>query len=45
MCLLLKLDYVKFGVSNLFFPKVIEEKPLGSARPLVKEGLDNRFDA
>ena len=28
MCILLKLDYVKFGVSNLFFSKVIEEKPL-----------------
>ena len=25
----LKLDYTKFGVSNLFFSKVIEEKPLG----------------
>ena len=33
MCILLKLDYVKFGVSNLFFSKVIKEKPLrGSAR-------------
>ena len=42
MCILLKLDYAKFGVSNLFFSKVIEEKPLGgSARPpsLVKEGI------
>ena len=29
MCILLKLDYAKFGVSNLFFSKVIEEKPLG----------------
>ena len=35
----LKLDYATFGVSNLFFSKVIEEKPLvaggggwGSAR-------------
>ena len=28
MCILLKLDYVKFRVSN-FFPKGIEEKPLG----------------
>ena len=35
MCILLKLDYAKFGVSNLFFSKVIDEKPLGeSARPL-----------
>ena len=29
MCILLKLDYAKFGVSNLFFSEVIEEKPLG----------------
>ena len=29
MCILLKLHYAKFGVSNLFFSKVIEEKPLG----------------
>ena len=28
MCILLKSDYAKFGVSNLFFSKVIEEKPL-----------------
>ena len=38
MCILLKLDYAKFGVFNLFFTKVIEEKPMGggggSARPL-----------
>ena len=27
--MLLKLDYGKFGVSNLFLSKVIEEKPLG----------------
>ena len=42
MCILLKLDYGKFCVSNLFFSKVMEEKPFGgSARlpPLVKEGL------
>ena len=25
MCILLKLDYVKFGISNLFCSKVIEE--------------------
>ena len=24
MCILLKLDYAKFGVSNLFFSKVME---------------------
>ena len=38
MCILSKLDYAKFDVSNLYFSKVIEEKPLGSS-PLVKEGL------
>ena len=42
MCLLLKLDYAKFGVSNLFSSKVIKEKlfllrggwldPLGKGR-------------
>ena len=32
MCMLLKLDYAKFGVSYLLFSKVIEEKPLGAAR-------------
>ena len=32
MCMLLKLDYAKFGVSNLLFKKVIEE-PLGFAPP------------
>ena len=29
MCILSKLHYAKFGVSNSFFSKVIEEKPLG----------------
>ena len=29
MCMLLKFDYTKFGVSNLFSSNVIEEKPLG----------------
>ena len=29
MCILLKLDYATFVVSNLFFSKVMEEKPLG----------------
>ena len=38
MCILLKFDYAKFGVSNLFFSKVIEEKPL-EGRFLVKERL------
>ena len=31
MYILLKLDYAKFGVSNLFFSKVFEEKPLGGS--------------
>ena len=30
MCILLKFDYAKFGVSNLCFSEVIEEKPLGA---------------
>ena len=29
MCILFKLNYAKFGVSNFFFSKVMEEKPLG----------------
>ena len=29
MCILLKLEYTGFGVSNLFFSKVLEEEPLG----------------
>ena len=29
MCLLLKLDYAKFGVSNLFLSEVIKEKLFG----------------
>ena len=32
MCVLLKLDYVKFGVSNLFFQKLSKENRWGSAR-------------
>ena len=42
MCILLKLDYAKFSVSNLFFSKVIEENPFWgvfSTLPLVNEGL------
>ena len=40
MCILFKLHYAKFGVSNLFLSKVIEEKPLGvRLDPLGKEGL------
>ena len=43
MCILLKLDYAKFSVSNLFFSKVIEEKPLeggggGSVLPPPDKG-------
>ena len=39
MCILLKLDYVKFGNSNLLFSKVKMEKPLaGSPRPIFGEG-------
>ena len=30
MCKLLKLDFAKFGVFNLLFSKVIEEKRLGA---------------
>ena len=29
MCILLKLDYEKFLVSNLFLSRVMEDKPLG----------------
>ena len=43
MCILLNLNYAKFGVSDLFFSQDIEEKPLGrstrSPRPLVKKGF------
>ena len=43
---LLKLDYAKFGVSNLLFSNIIEEKLFGgwvdSPSPLVKEGLNNQ---
>ena len=30
MCILLKFDYAKFGVSNLRLSNVIKEKPLGN---------------
>ena len=46
MCILLtELDYAKFGVSNIFFYEVIEEKSLrGSAQPLLlKEGLRQKI--
>ena len=32
----MKFDYAKFGVSNLFFSKVIEEKPLGMVKADIK---------
>ena len=46
MCMLLKLGYAKFGVSNLCFSKVIEAKPFGrgSTRPpLVQEEVIHSF--
>ena len=39
--MLLKLDYAKFGVSNLLFLKVIEE-PLGFAPPPNGKGRVNK---
>ena len=42
MCILLKLNDAKFGVCNLFFSKVIEEKPLGqegTRRVNINKGL------
>ena len=38
MCILLKLDYAKFGVPNLFCFKSYRRETFGS-RLLVKEGL------
>ena len=38
MCILLKLHYAKFDVSRLLCSKVIEEKPLGWARPPLGKG-------
>ena len=48
MCVLSKFDYAKFGVYNLLFSKVIEERTFvgvggGAARHLlVKEGLKKK---
>ena len=44
MCILLNLNYAKFGVSNLFFSKVMEEKPLGGRldSPPLGTGRVNR---
>ena len=40
MCRLLKLNNAKFGVSNVFFSKIIKEKSLGGCLDQgVKEGL------
>ena len=40
MCILLKLDYAKFGVSNLLFQKLSKIKLCRSPlSPLLKEGL------
>ena len=42
MCILLKLYYAKFGVSSLFFEKLLKKDLWRSARtppPPVKEGL------
>ena len=46
MCLLLKLEYAKFGVSNLSFSKGIEKAFGGwlNPSPLVKEGLKEFLD-
>ena len=40
ICILSKLHYAKFGVSNLLFSKVIEEKPLGGSARLPPLPLD-----
>ena len=41
MCILLKLDYAKFGVSNLFFQKLLMRNICRPPppHPLVKQGL------
>ena len=44
MCILLKLDYAKFGVSNLFFSKVIEEKLLGVGSTPLGTGSVNVYE-
>ena len=46
MCILLKLDYAKFGISNLFLSKVIEEKTFwGSSRPPTQGVFEGIFMA
>ena len=42
MCILLELNFEKFGVSNLFVSKVIGEKPLGG-RPPGTGRVKNQF--
>ena len=39
MCMLLKLDHAKFGVSNLFFKRYRKNLWLGQLDSMVKEGL------
>ena len=46
MCILLNLDYAKFGVSDLFIYFVFKSygrKPTFGGSPLVKEGLKFQF--
>ena len=42
MCILFKLHYAKFGVSNLFFQKLSKKNlwGVGSNPPPVKEGVN-----
>ena len=43
MCILLEFDCAKFGVSNLFCSKVIEEKPLGGRLDPLGKGSVNTW--
>ena len=45
MCILLKFDYTTFGVANLCFSKVIEEKPLGDRLDPLGTGRVNPIEA
>ena len=48
MCILLKLNYAKFGVSNLFFQKLSKKNLWGVGStpfgPLGQEGLSKMFE-
>ena len=44
MYILLKLDYAKFGVSNLLFSKVIKEKPEKIRLPKIRMIYINLFE-